>query len=313
VNLAMVPRHVLLAAALLLAQPQASYATSLLRLRGGAEENAAAAAAKEKLSAWFSKAVPASTVLDPDRAKAVALLKKRGAANASAAADLLRRALRRDPDNVQLKLELADALNMICRIKTNANSLVIEGVQDSPAFKKIWRDLGSEALPLATEARKAMPNDVKALAVYADSFLYCSSAKGILKQALTGVGKKYVAIARELYKYPDLDDNVGCAFLGGFYNVAPWPVGSKTKAAQFLREGARKAPTRRNLYYAGVNAYQMGAYEEAESFFARSLKAPPSKSPSSTEIDLFDFLVEEAKRGLQLSLEAIEAARTPAE
>lgn len=162
---------------LLALQPASS--TSLLRLRGGSDDSSAALAAKEKLSAWFSKATVANKVLDPDHAKAVVLLKKRGVSNASQAAELLRRALRRDPDNPQLKLELADALNMICRIKTNANSLIIEGVQESPAFKKIWRDLGSEALPLATEARKAMPNDVKALAVYADSFLYCSSSKGV--------------------------------------------------------------------------------------------------------------------------------------
>lgn len=139
------------------------------------------------------------------------------------------------------------------------------------------------------------------------------SLAGILKQALTGVGKKYVAIARELYKYPDWDSAVGCAFLGGFYNVAPWPVGSKTKAAKFLREGAKIAPTRRNLYYAGVNAYQMGSYEEAQSFFSRSLKAPPCKSPSSTEGDFFEFLESEAKRGLQLSSQAIEAARKTSE
>lgn len=58
--------------------------------------------------------------------------------------DLLRMALKRDPDNVRLKLELADALNTVIRIKTNANSLVIEGTQDCPAFKKIWGTLGRE-------------------------------------------------------------------------------------------------------------------------------------------------------------------------
>ena len=47
----------------------------------------------------------------------------------------------------------ADAINTIIRIKTNANSLVIEGTQDCPAFKKIWGSLGGEALPLATDAR----------------------------------------------------------------------------------------------------------------------------------------------------------------
>ena len=101
----------------------------------------------------------------------------------------------------------------------------------------------------------AFPSSVKALSVYADAFLYSSSAKGIVKQALTGVGKKYIAIAKELYKHPEWDSAVGCAFLGGFYNVAPWPVGSKSKATKFLREGAKLHPTRRCLVHVHVHVH----------------------------------------------------------
>ena len=179
--------------------------------------------AKEKLGSWFSsqrsalmsKAQSGGGAMDPQRKQAAELMKKRGVANADKAASLLRSALKRDPDNAEIKLELADALNMVIRIKTNANSLVIEGTQDSPAFKKIWRELGGEALPLALDARKAFPKSVKALAVHADAFLFSSSSKGIIKQALTGVGKKYVALAKELYAHPEWDGAVG-AFLGGF-------------------------------------------------------------------------------------------------
>jgi hypothetical protein len=247
-------------------------------------------------------------VSDPDMLKALALMKKRSLRDCEQAVVLFRKSLLRsgvESADPMLKLELANALNTVCRIRTNANSLVIDGVQDSPAFKKIWRTLGGEALPLATDARNAMPGSVRALAVYADAFLYSSSSKGIVKQALTGVGKKYLAIANELYKYPEWDSAVGCAFLGGFYNVAPWPVGNKGKAAKFLREGARLAPTRRNLYYAGVNAYQMGEFGDAADFFSRTLKAGPCKSPSSTEADFADFILAEAKRGLKLSEEAL--------
>lgn len=119
-------------------------------------------------------------------------------------------------------------------------------------------------------------------------------------------------MATELYKHPKWDSAVGCAFLGGFYNVAPWPVGNKQarhmigkdcareespsliarpsatafcyrshaicvcgqKAAKYLREGVSIAPTRRNLYYAGVNAYQLREYDKAVSFFSRALAAP---------------------------------------
>merc|ERR1719343_759884 len=193
-------------------------------------------------------------------------------------------------------MELADALNMIMRIRTNGNGLIIEGTQDSPAFKDMWRKLGGEALPLANDARKAFPDSVKALHVYADSFLYSTSSKGIVKQALTGAGNKYLSIANELYKHPEEDSAVGCAFLGGFYNVAPWPMGNKGKARKLLREGAKKAPTRRNFYYAGVNAYQMGEYKDAVQYFSSALKAPACRSPSSTEDDMLAFVLKESKR-----------------
>ena len=58
---------------------------------------------------------------------------------------------------------------------------------------------------------------------------------------------------------------------GGFYNVAPWPVGSKQKAAKYLGEGAAIAPTRRNLYYAGVN---VGAPTNSSKFLARPPPPP---------------------------------------
>lgn len=146
-----------------------------------------------------------------------------------------------------MKLELADALNTVMRIKTNANCLVLEGTLDTAANKKVWKKLGGEALPLATAAHKALPGDVRALAVYADAFMFSCSAKGIVKQALSGTAKEYKRMANELRKHPTWDGAVGNSFLGGFYNVAPWPVGNKKLAAQYLGEGAAFAPSRRNL------------------------------------------------------------------
>lgn len=207
---------------------------------------AANAEAKEKIGSWFSqqrsallsKAQGGGASMDPQRKQAAELMKKRGVANADKAASLLREALKKDPENAEIKMELADALNMVIRIKTNANSLIIEGVQESPAFKKIWKDLGGEALPLATDAKKAFPKSVKALAVHADSFMFYTSSQGIVKQALTGVGKKYVKIAKELYAHPEWDSAVGCAFLGGFYSVAPV---STAAAPRVPAAGTRRA------------------------------------------------------------------------
>ena len=99
--------------------------------------------------------------------------------------------------------QLADALNAVMRIKTNANALMIDGSLDTPANKRVWKSLGDEALPLARKAYDARPGDVKALAVYADAFMFSCSAKGIVKQALSGTAKEYKRVANELRKYPE--------------------------------------------------------------------------------------------------------------
>ena len=247
---------------LLLNTSAAAAATSPLGpitlFRGGAAAGAADEA-KAKLSKWWASKVPASKVLasSPERERATQLMKKRGLSNCEQAVKLLRTAHQAAPDDVQLQLELADALNAVMRIKTNANALVIEGTLDSPSNKKIWGTLGREALPLAKSAYKALPNDVRALAVYADSYLFECSSKGMIKQALSGAAKEYKRIANELRKHPEWDSAVGCVLLGGFFNVAPWPVGNKEAARKLLLEASQRAPrSRRNLYYVGVNAYQ---------------------------------------------------------
>ena len=63
--------------------------------------------------------------------------------------------------------------------------------------------------------------------------------------------------------------------------MAPWPVGNKELAKKYLGEAAALAPTRRNLYYVGVNAYQMQEYTKAKTYFGKALKAGcASRSPS---------------------------------
>ena len=190
------------------------------------------------------------------------------------------------------------------RIKTNANTILIDGTLDTPANKKIWKELGGEALPLAKAAYKESPNDVRCLAVYADSYMFEASSKGIMKQALSGAGKEFKRFANEFRsKHPKWDGGVGCAFLGGLYQVAPWPVGDKKKAKQIFAEGVKVSASRRNLYYVAVNAYTLGEYENAVSYFEKALKAPCG---SPTEEDFGDFMLTEAKSGAARARAALE-------
>jgi len=89
-------------------------------------------------------------------------MRKRGLANIKEAVDLLRKVHSRFPTDLDVKMELADALNGVMRIETNANSLMIQGTLDTPANKKLWSSLGEEALPLAKAAHLADPTSVRA-------------------------------------------------------------------------------------------------------------------------------------------------------
>lgn len=82
--------------------------------------------------------------------------------------------------------------------RRHANTLLIEGELNSPTFKKIWAKEGPEAYSLANNVYAARPNDVNALAVYADAFVFSNSAKGIVQQAFTGAGPHFVKISNEL-------------------------------------------------------------------------------------------------------------------
>ena len=273
----------------------------LALLRGGQSDDTS-----DKLKSWWSskswKMPAAAAKKDPARDKAATLMKARGLDKCEKAVTLLRDAHQRNPEDVDTKLELADALNAVMRIKTNANALIIDGSLDTPKNKKVWKVLGDEALPLAKAAYTAKPGDVKALAVYADSFMFSCSAKGIVKQALSGTAKEYKRIANELRKYPKWDGAVGNVFLGGLYQVAPWPVGNKQLAKKLLGEAAQIAPTRRNLYYVGVNAFVLGDYQRAITFFERALRA---QCGSPTESDFAGFLEDESRKGLARAKRAL--------
>ena len=310
-----------------------SSCASLARLRGGAAE----VGGLSELKSWWAKKseglkVPsAPTRKDPAREKASSLMKARGLDKCEKAVSLLREAHKRNPEDVEVSMELADALNAVMRIKTNANALIIDGAPHSylaltpptldvdvvhgrcsalaqhlhPAMRTKrctpssahsagtfseasrrpsssqhlvelilrshcahcdpigrlarysrqqegveesryacppeecaaplssgvgarpcdWTALqslrslrsllslrsrarprgvlvrrsrcppGDEALPLAKAAYDARPGDVKALAVYADAFMFSCSSKGIVKQALSGTAKEYKRVA----------------------------------------------------------------------------------------------------------------------
>jgi hypothetical protein len=71
-------------------------------------------------------------------------MKTRTLESVSKAADLYRQALLSKPDDSELQLKTADAINAIMRIRTNANTILIDGSLDTPENKAFWAKHGEE-------------------------------------------------------------------------------------------------------------------------------------------------------------------------
>ena len=268
----------------------------------GTETNEAAPAAQPATEnntapAESPPAEPAEAAPSPLE-EANALLKKRGFSNCKQAVTLYRQELQKDPNNADLQIATADAINCVMRIKTNGNSLLIEGTSDTSANKRFWSKWGKEAVDLAKAGYDQKPNDAHALAVYTDAFMFYSSSFGILKSAVTGAADEYKKNANALIQnHPKYDGGVGYVFLGAFYLIAPWPLSDKKLARELMDKALATNPeSRRNNYYVGVVAYRHGDYERAATFFEKALT---KKCTSPTERDFCSFMKKESQRALK--------------
>ncbi len=206
-------------------------------------------------------------------------MRKRSIDNCLGAADVYQSAaeLTADvPAAASLRLKAADALCCAMRIRGNGNILMLEGTLDTPSNKKFWGAHGPRALELVRAARAAHPPlraDPHATAVEMDAFMYASSSKGILRQAVTGAGTEYLKLANGLLQHKEWDGAVAYGYLGGFYAVAPWPLGDRKRAlSEFEAAYTAHSSSRRNAYYVCLLRFQVR--------YGRRAAAPPSPIPA---------------------------------
>eukprot|EP00746_Dinoflagellata_sp_MGD_P010566 gnl/MRDRNA2_/MRDRNA2_121850_c0_seq1.p1 gnl/MRDRNA2_/MRDRNA2_121850_c0~~gnl/MRDRNA2_/MRDRNA2_121850_c0_seq1.p1 ORF type:complete len:384 (+),score=97.15 gnl/MRDRNA2_/MRDRNA2_121850_c0_seq1:73-1224(+) len=243
------------------------------------------------------KALPQKEFNQADR-----LLAKKGrtAADCELAASLYRNMLAQvDPKSsqgIELKIKTADALNAAMRLQTNGNVLMIEGAQDTPEHKKVWSRLAPGALELSKAAWEEEPNNPKACGVYVDAAQYEGSTKGIVKQALTGGGKKFIDNAKALQKFPEEEAGLGWMLEGAFYLAAPRPIKNPKKALGFIQKSVDISSTRRNLYYLGLAHFRNGQMQPAVEAWQKSLAAPPG---SHNEADVADYVASQARIGIE--------------
>ena len=103
--------------------------------------------------------VKVSATLAVDRkvvGKGDALYKKRTAQSCDAAAKIYEAELERTGyADADLLLKAADAVNTAMRIRTNSNTITIDGPVETPANKAVWKKDGQRAYDLAAKGLKA--------------------------------------------------------------------------------------------------------------------------------------------------------------
>ena len=237
-----------------------------------------------------------------------ALMRKRSVDSCLAAADIYEAAAEAATDvkgAAELKLQAAHAINCAMRIRGHGNILLLEGTLDTPENKKFWGAHGPRALSLVRAAREAhapLRADAASAACEMDAFMFASSAKGILRQAVTGAGATFKALAEELVNvYHDWDGGVGHCYLGGFYTVAPWPLGDKRRGKEEMEAAFAFEPrNRRNGYYACLVRYQHEDYAGAVQACEAALSSGRCDG-STTVPDYCAFMTEQIKRLLGLA------------
>jgi tetratricopeptide (TPR) repeat protein len=249
-----------------------------------------------------ARGVAAEPVADGDRA-----LAERGISGCERAVESYRLALAAAPDDPELQLKLADALNCVMRIRTNGNALLVEGRSDTPDHRAIWKATAPEAVRLARSGRARRADDAWALSIYSEAYMFEASSQGIIEAILKGAAGEYKRNAQALIDHhPRYENGGGYLHLGSFYFVAPWPLADPEKGLALLEQAIAVAPhSRRNHYFAGVGAFRLEKYPRAAAHF-EAVHTGTCVTP--TERDFCDFVTAESARLLPIA--RTQAARS---
>jgi tetratricopeptide (TPR) repeat protein len=152
--------------------------------------------------------------------------------------------LKSDPDNPRLMARIAHAYVTIISIKTTAL------IEERDEFKPLLKTLGKAALEYAEKALRIDPQSKEAVGICLVACGYYAAGIGIFKSLCKGVGRQYKDLAWRLIRLDaKFEGALGYRSLGKFYELAPWPVGSRRKALKYFRKAVEVNPRVLHAHY----------------------------------------------------------------
>lgn len=202
--------------------------------------------------------------------------------------------LKDDPNNYEILYKLALAYCYIMDIKTHAF------IEERDEFKPILKEYGETANNYADKAYKLMPKKKEVVAAALRAYAYHSASFGVVKAIFKGAAGHYKDLANQLNQLDDsFDQAMGHRFLGKLYFVAPWPVGSDSKALKSFKKAISIAPLALySHYFAGLLYFEDKEYNLAAKEFAFVRDNPPTSSE--------DYFIEIYKKRANEYLSRIE-------
>lgn len=234
------------------------------------------------LIGWFFS-VPVhgqEPVAKPTLAEVDALMVEKTVENAEKAIKGYELLLKDEPNNVEILYKLADAYNCIMDIKTDGF------LEEKEEYKPLLKSYGKTANEYADKAYKLSPNNKDVVASALRSYAYYSASFGVVKAIFKGAAGHYKDLCNQLIKMDDkFQGAMGYRFLGKFYQLAPWPMGSDSKALSYYKKAINADnETLFSHYFAGALYFKDKEWDlaEKEFIFVRD------NTPASHEVYYFD-------------------------
>lgn len=182
--------------------------------------------------------------------------------------------LSKEPDDPGLLVRIANAYITIITIRTSAL------IEERDEFKPILNGLGRIAYEYADRAYRLQPEsrEVVAVALVASGYFTASMAK--VKAICTGAAGHTKRLAERLIRLDDrFEGALGYRSLGKFYEMAPWPVGSRRKALACYQKAVAAAPGSLHAHFLlGMLHWRRGERDLARKEFTLTVESPAHPS-----------------------------------